>query len=102
MDVGDLSDLGEGEMRCFSEVGDHGALVCRVDGVLHAFADRCSHAAAPLSVGRLRGKTISCSLHGAGFDVRDGSHQGPPATRAIVTFAVEASDDETTVWLMPR
>jgi 3-phenylpropionate/trans-cinnamate dioxygenase ferredoxin subunit len=101
-DIGDLSDLAEGELRCFSDVGEHGALVCRVEGELHAFADRCSHAAAPLSVGRLRGATISCPLHGATFDVRTGEHKSSPATKGIVTFAIDANEDETQVWLMPR
>lgn len=87
--LGDLSDLSDGELRAFPDVGRYGIVVCRVAGGLHALEDNCSHADTPLSEGQLRGAMLVCPLHGAQFDVRDGSHQGPPAWEGVPCFAVE-------------
>jgi len=87
-ELGDLSDLGDGELRCFEHVGRDGIVVCRVAGQLYALDDNCSHADTPLSEGRLRGYAITCPLHGASFDVRDGTHSGPPAWEGVTAHAV--------------
>jgi nitrite reductase/ring-hydroxylating ferredoxin subunit len=102
MQLGDLSGLGEGEMRCFAGIGPNGVLVCRVEGALHAVDDRCTHAMAPLSAGRLRGGKVMCPLHGASFDVATGAHGGPPAAVDVRVYELR-SDDETAVEIvMPR
>jgi nitrite reductase/ring-hydroxylating ferredoxin subunit len=93
IDLGDLSDLANGKLRCFPEIGSHGIVICRVAGVLHAVADNCSHRDARLSEGRLRGTLLTCPLHGAQFDVRDGAHQGPPAVEGIAAYRV--TEDES-------
>lgn len=92
IDLGDLSDLGDGELRCFEQIGADGVVVCRVAGALYALDDNCSHADTPLSEGRLRGFGLTCPLHGASFDVRDGSHSGPPAWEGVASHRVEESD----------
>jgi nitrite reductase/ring-hydroxylating ferredoxin subunit len=43
----------------------------------------CTHAYARLHEGRLRGCRLICPLHGASFDVRDGSVLGAPATAPL-------------------
>ena len=91
--LGDLSDLSDGEHRAFPDVGRYGIVVCRVAGQLHALEDNCSHADTPLSEGQLRGAMLVCPLHGAQFDVRDGSHQGPPAWEGVPCFAVGERSD---------
>ncbi len=95
--LGDLSDLADGEVRAFPEHGRYGVVVCRVAGQLHAVEDNCSHADTPLSEGRLRGAMLVCPLHGAQFDVRDGSHQGPPAWEGVPCFAVTEGPDGVVV-----
>lgn len=95
--LGDLSDLADGRMRVFPEIGEHGVLVCRLAGELHAVVDNCSHRDAKLSEGRLRGTRITCPLHGAQFDPRDGSHQAPPATTGIPCFDVTETDEGATI-----
>lgn len=50
-DLGDLSGLADGSMRCFEDAGEFGVVVCRVRGTLYALEDNCSHADAPLSEG---------------------------------------------------
>lgn len=83
--------LSDGQMAA-CEVSGHEVLVCRVGGELYAVADRCSHARQRLSTGRLRGFEITCPLHGARFDVRDGRCLSPPANCPITTFAVTVED----------
>ncbi len=97
VDLGNLSDLRNGQLRVFSEVGEHGVVVCRVAGELHAVVDNCSHRDAKLSEGRLRGSILTCPLHGAQFDVRTGQHQGPPATVPITCFPVTEVDGAASV-----
>jgi len=99
IELGDLSGLADGEVRCFSGVGRYGVVVCRAGGALYALDDNCSHADTPLSEGRLRGFSITCPMHGASFDVRDGSHSGPPAWEGVTWHAIEESDGLATVVL---
>jgi len=91
-ELGDLADLADGQLRCFEDVGRDAIVVCRVAGRLYALDDNCSHADTPLSEGRLRGFGLTCPLHGASFDVRDGSHSGPPAWEGVGCHAVEEVD----------
>lgn len=97
--VGDLSDLADGDMRCFPDVGDYGIVVCRYQGSLYALEDNCSHADTPLSEGRFRGAKVTCPLHGAQFDVRDGTHSGPPAFEGVACYQVVESSDGVVVML---
>ncbi len=95
--LGDLTDLTDGEHRAFPDLGRYGIVVCRVAGQLHALEDNCSHADTPLSEGQLRGAMLVCPLHGAQFDVRDGSHQGPPAWEGVPCFSVEEGSEGVSV-----
>ena len=99
IELGDLSDLADGELRCFDHIGRDGIVVCRVAGELYALDDNCSHADTPLSEGRLRGYGLTCPLHGAIFDVRDGSHSGPPAWEGAACHAVRERDGLAVVTL---
>lgn len=91
-ELGDLSDLEEGDRRFYDVGDDYGVVVCRVKGELYALEDNCSHADTPLSEGRLRGYQITCPLHGTSFDVRDGTHSGPPAYTGVGCYAVTESE----------
>ena len=94
--LGDFSDLDNGELTT-CEVGDLEILLCRVDGRLYAIEDNCSHADTPLSEGRLSGFQVNCPLHGASFDVRDGTHSGPPAYTGVRCFEIVEDDSGVTV-----
>ena len=102
VELGDLSDLAEGQLRCFEDIGRDGIVVCRVDGELYAIDDNCSHSDTPLSEGRLRGYGLTCPLHGASFDVRDGSHSGPPAWEGVASYAVDEVDGVAVVVMSRR
>lgn len=97
VDLGDLTDLRDGQMRTFADIGAHGLVVCRVNGVLHAVEDNCSHRDARLSEGRLRGNLLTCPVHGAQFDVRDGTPKSSPATVPVACFAVHEAGGRATV-----
>lgn len=97
--LGALEDLVDGESRVFEDIGDYGIVVCNVQGELYALEDNCSHADTPLSEGRLRGWHITCPLHGASFDIRDGSHGGPPAWEGVPCYKVARVDGEVVVTL---
>lgn len=92
VELGDLSDLHDGEMRAFTDVGPKGVVVCRVAGTLYAVENNCSHRDTPLAEGRLRGTLITCPLHGAQFDVRNGAHQGPPAFAPVASYPMTEVD----------
>lgn len=47
-------------------------VLCRIDGVVHALTNRCSHAGSKLSGGRVRNGAIACPLHGARFNLETG------------------------------
>ena len=66
-------------------------LVARVGDRFHALNNRCSHAAATLSGGRLRHGTIMCPLHGARFDLASGKCLGG-AYSAVRRFDVREDD----------
>lgn len=91
-ELGNLDDLSEGEIRFYDVGGDYGIVVCRVNEQLYALEDNCSHADTPLSEGRLRGYQLTCPLHGASFDIRDGTHSGPPAYTGVACYAVTESE----------
>ena len=99
VELGDLSDLRNGQLRAFPELGEHGVVVCRLADGLHAVVDNCSHRDAKLSEGKMRGNLLTCPLHGAQFDVRTGAHQGPPATMPIACFAVTETDGIASIQL---
>jgi nitrite reductase/ring-hydroxylating ferredoxin subunit len=100
--LGDLSGLRDGQIRAFPELGEHGVVVCRVAGALHAVVDNCSHRDAKLSEGRMRGALLTCPLHGAQFDVRTGVHQGPPASVPIPCFTITESETGASIELNDR
>jgi 3-phenylpropionate/trans-cinnamate dioxygenase ferredoxin component len=96
VEIGDLSTLPDGEVET-CKAGDYDVMVCRVQGVLYALEDLCSHAETTLSDGLLNGYSIVCPLHGTSFDVRTGAHSGPPAWCGVPAFTVTEADGVATV-----
>lgn len=82
-DLGDLTDLAEGDMRCFGHVGSYGVVLARFDGDLFAFDDNCPACDEPLSLGLLVADQIICDTHESGFDVRDGTASASMAPLAV-------------------
>ncbi len=101
LNLGDLKGLRDGDMQACNANGEP-VLVCRVAGKLYAVEDLCSHAESTLSDGFLDGYHVVCPLHGAMFDVRDGTHLGPPAFTGIRHFDVVEGAGGATVTITPR
>jgi nitrite reductase/ring-hydroxylating ferredoxin subunit len=58
------------------EVAGVNVLYCRSGGNTYAIGAICPHQGASLVGGKLRGKTISCPLHGGRFDMTTGRALG--------------------------
>ena len=86
------SDVEPGKCAPFMVEG-HDILVAQTKGGdFYIVQNLCSHADAKMEGGRIRGNHIMCPLHGARFDLRDGSH-GPPAFAPIKTYECRVEGD---------
>jgi nitrite reductase/ring-hydroxylating ferredoxin subunit len=77
IDVADVNDMPAGKMKHI-EVDEKEILLANSDGKVYALCDRCSHMNAPLSMGALNGKVMTCPMHGARFDVTTGKKIAEP------------------------
>jgi len=73
IDVGRTEDISPGQMKRIESEGVD-LLLARVDGRFYACQDRCGHQNAPLSMGKLDGKRVTCPLHAAVFDITTGKN----------------------------
>jgi len=88
-----VDGIEDGEMQSF-EVGDEQVLICRVGQSFYAVSGICSHAHVELCDGELDGCYITCPLHFAQFDIRDGTVQGPPAKEPLEVYDLEIIDGQ--------
>ncbi len=77
VNVADVNDVPAGKMKHI-EVGEKEILLANPEGRVYALCDRCSHMNAPLSMGTLNGKVVTCAAHGARFDVTTGEKAAEP------------------------
>jgi 3-phenylpropionate/trans-cinnamate dioxygenase ferredoxin component len=91
--VAALSEVPPGTLLAV-EVGGQRVCLANVDGELYAVRDNCSHRDFPLSSGELDDGEVTCSWHGARFDVRSGRALALPAIRPVATFEVRLEGDE--------
>jgi 3-phenylpropionate/trans-cinnamate dioxygenase ferredoxin subunit len=92
------ADIAPGEMRGFLVEG-RDIVVCNSRQGWFALDNVCTHAYARLSEGRLRGCRLICPLHGASFDVRDGSVLGLPANAPLTAHRLRIEDGRVEVAL---
>lgn len=85
VDVADVNDVPAGKMKHI-EVGEKEILLANPDGKVYALCDRCSHMNAPLSMGTLNGKVVTCAMHGARFDVTTGKKVAEPMAPDLSKF----------------
>jgi 3-phenylpropionate/trans-cinnamate dioxygenase ferredoxin component len=86
-----LADLKAGLTRCV-EIGGQEILLCNTRNGVHAVSHLCTHAAARLDEGRLRGHRLTCLLHGATFDVRSGAVMKGPACEPLRSYPTRIAD----------
>ena len=71
----------------------YGILLYKHSGVIHAIADRCSHAGGPLHEGSVdEALCVTCPWHGSRFRLVDGSVATGPATAGQPAFAVRVHE----------
>ncbi|HEY7850787.1 MAG TPA: non-heme iron oxygenase ferredoxin subunit [Ktedonobacterales bacterium] len=90
--VARLSELAPGRLRRVV-VGDRLILLAQVAGEVFAMDDDCTHISGPLDQGELCEYTLTCPLHLARFDIRDGRVLRGPARDALPTYAVRIVGD---------
>ena len=76
------------------EFDDEPVMIANIDGRVCAISNICSHAEATLSDGYLDDNLIECPLHGAVFDVTDGSVQEGPASLDVDCHSVVVEGDD--------
>jgi 3-phenylpropionate/trans-cinnamate dioxygenase ferredoxin subunit len=96
-----VQDIEGGKFSTF-EIDGIGIVICRFRDEYFAIENRCSHALSTFDEGRMRGYRIMCPLHGATFDIRDGSCTGLPATKAIRSFPLRVVDGMIEVAIAPE
>lgn len=94
--VAGLEQITENRVHCF-EIEGVRVVLCNVDGDIYAVENRCSHAESTFDKGRVRRHKLLCPLHGAIFDVRDGSVLGAPAFSPIKSYPVLVEDGQVYV-----
>jgi nitrite reductase/ring-hydroxylating ferredoxin subunit len=90
--VAHLAEIPQGNILCV-ELDDREILLCHTAEGVFAVDNLCTHADARLCEGRMKGSRILCPLHGAAFDVRDGSAVTRPASIPLSSYPVKLEDD---------
>lgn len=78
-------------------VGEHGVIVFRIEGKLHAIENQCPHAGLPLEEGEREGLVLTCPYHGYAFNLRNGSNVDDPQDMPVRTFPVREVDGQIEV-----
>jgi 3-phenylpropionate/trans-cinnamate dioxygenase ferredoxin component len=94
--VAKVADIPPGTGKMVVASGRKAALF-NVNGTFYAVEDACSHRAASLSQGKLRGKEVVCPWHGSRFDLATGKNLSPPATRNAVTYKVQVVGEDVQI-----
>jgi nitrite reductase/ring-hydroxylating ferredoxin subunit len=87
-------------MRSF-KIGEREIVLCHTRDGVFAVDNMCTHALARLSEGFLKGTRLTCPLHGASFDVRDGRALGGPTAAPIVVHPTRVVNGVVEVALLP-
>lgn len=89
------SEIAPGQSRKVTLDGRE-LLICNAGGTFYAIENKCPHAGASFEGGRIRGKLISCPLHGARFDLSNGKCLGG-AYKPVSCFPIRIEDGQILV-----
>jgi 3-phenylpropionate/trans-cinnamate dioxygenase ferredoxin subunit len=73
-------------------IGERRIAMFRIDDVVYAIGDRCSHAEASLAEGEVWGTDVECPRHGSEFDLKTGEPRALPATVPVPVYEVFVED----------
>lgn len=62
-----------------------------IDGQFFALTDACTHENGALAEGQIWDREVTCTMHGATFDLRRGEVLTPPAYEAGATYRVRVT-----------
>lgn len=88
--------VAEGELTSL-DVDGREIAVCRVEGVVYAFDDECTHRACSLAEGELEGTVVLCPCHAGEFDVTTGEVVSGPPPDPVAVYPVRASGDDLVI-----
>ena len=77
VEVAKVTEIPAGTMKVVTVKGQE-ILLANVEGTLRAMNRRCGHMNAPLEDGVLKGKEVTCPMHGVRFDVTTGKKLSDP------------------------
>jgi 3-phenylpropionate/trans-cinnamate dioxygenase ferredoxin subunit len=75
--VATVSEIASGKTKKVI-AGEYQVLIVNVEGNFYAVDALCTHYGGDLSEGKLEGNILTCPVHGARFDVRNGKVVSPP------------------------
>lgn len=90
-------DIPEGGMLSVLLTDREPVALYRLDTVLYATSDYCTHGIASLTEGELRGDIIECPFHGGSFNFRTGEPVDAPCTVPLECYLVEERDGDVYV-----
>ena len=93
MSLGSEAEFPDGELRT-AEARGWKLLVLRAGSDISVLENRCTHAATRLDTGKVKACVVTCPLHGARFDLRDGAVLTGPATRPLTAFTARLENGE--------
>ncbi len=94
--VADITDIEINQSQTVQIEGID-ILICHTINGIFAVEDKCTHADIPLCGGQIIDNYITCPVHGAVFDLTDGSVHSPPAFEDLQTFEVLLEDTSISV-----
>lgn len=94
--VARLDELPSGQMLQVELEGEK-ILLAHVGDRVFALHDECTHEEFPLSSGELVGGQVTCTLHGARFDLETGAPRALPAVRPVKTYEARVEGEEVQV-----
>lgn len=97
--VASLNQIAPGAMLHVEAAGKALVLFHKSDGTFCALQDRCSHADVRLSRGQFDGQVVTCTAHGAKFDVCSGKALCMPAVSAVKSYQVAVEGEEIYILL---
>ncbi|XP_053951776.1 apoptosis-inducing factor 3 isoform X4 [Anastrepha ludens] len=93
VEVCNIDDLQENEMKQFNFDVDTKVLVVKQGGQIKAVGNKCTHYGAPLHTGALGQGRVRCPWHGAAFCLRTGDIEDFPGLDSLPCFMVRVEDD---------
>ena len=72
-------------------------VLAHVGDRVFALQDQCTHEEFPLSSGELVGGQVTCTLHGARFDLETGAPRALPAVRPVRTYEARVEGEDVQV-----